>query len=189
MAYMLDLMGSYIVGAIVLLMIVGLDIYIPTSASEVVFNNMVQGNIGTAAEIINYDFYKIGYRTTGNSIVLADSDRIKFDTDISDDGNIDTVYYYPGSTSQLTSTPNPNDKPLYRQLNGDTPLSSIAITEFKLTYYDSLGAQLSYGSLNSQVQRNRIRTIKVYLRVESTEPVGKIYQAAEWDEKITPKNL
>ena len=189
MSYWLDLVGSYIIGAMVVVLISMLDIFIGTSSTNVVFNNIVQGNLSAAVDVIHNDFYKIGYRSSGQSIEVADSNQIKFHADIKNYGIIDTIYYYIGNASQLTSSKNPNDKLLYKELNDSTPLPSITLTNFKLTYYDSLGENISYSDLVSQSYRDKIRTIEVYLKVESQEPVDGVYQGAEWLEKITPKNL
>ncbi len=188
MAYWLDMVGSYIIGAMVLLIIVRLDLYIVSESANVTYSNIAQGNLSTAIEIVNNDFYKIGYWTSGQSIQLADSNRIKFCADLYNNGVIDTIYYYTGSTSQLSSTPNPLDKPFYRVVN-DSSLSLIDVVDFNLVYYDSLGTVINYGSLSSQTHRNAIHSIKVYLKVESNSAVDSVYQGAEWEKRITPKNL
>ncbi|MCH8170038.1 MAG: hypothetical protein IIB07_02760 [Bacteroidetes bacterium] len=189
MAYWLDLIGSYIIAGTILLMIGRLNIYILNSSNEYLQSNMEQLKLSTSADIIDYDFYKIGYRITGDKIILADSDKIKFYTDIDNDGTGDSLYYYTGNISELSSTVNPKDKLLYRILNNETALSANAVTDFKLTYFDSLNAQISYSSLTNQSSRNDIRTIQIYLKVESAEPIDTVYQAVEWQKKITPKNL
>ncbi|PIW69806.1 MAG: hypothetical protein COW08_05195 [Ignavibacteriales bacterium CG12_big_fil_rev_8_21_14_0_65_30_8] len=189
MTYWLDLIGSYIIAGAIILMIGKLNIYILNSANESMSSNLRQLTVTTSADIINYDFYKIGYRITGDKIVEADEDKIKFYSDIDDNGAADTIYYYTGNVSELSSTPNPSDKLLYRILNNEAPLSSNAVTDFKLTYYDSSNTEISYGKLNSQNWRDYIKTIKIYLKVESPEPVDTAYQVVEWQKKITPKNL
>ena len=185
----IDLVGSYIIGGLVLLMIVGLNIFVSNSSTDNLYTNIAQASISTTSNIIHNDFYKIGYRIANKRIVLADSSRIKFYSDINNEGNIDSIYYYTGPVSQLTSTPNPNDKLLYRILNNSSELSSNAIVKFKLTYFDSLGAKIPYNLLTSQSILNSIRTIQVYVLVESSAPVDGVYQAAEWQERIIPRNL
>ena len=126
MSYWLDLIGSYIMGGTVILMIVGLNVYISNSATDNLYTNIAQSNITTTSEIIHNDFYKIGYKVSGNKIVIADSNQIKFYSDIDNNGTIDSIYYYTGTASQLTSTQNPNDKLLYRVFNNSSALSSTA---------------------------------------------------------------
>lgn len=188
MSYWLDLIGSYIIGGTVILMIVGLNVYISNSAADNLYTNIAQSNITTTNEIIHNDFYKIGYKVPGDKIVIADSNQIKFYSDIDNNGTIDSIYYYTGEISQLTSTQNPNDKLLYRVFNNSSALSSNAVVDFKLIYFDSTGANISYTSLLNQSGRNNIRNIQVFIRVESPVPVDGVYQAAEWQEKIIARN-
>ncbi len=147
MAYWLDLIGSYIIAGTIILMIGRLNVYILNSSNENLQSNREQLNLSTSADIIDYDFYKIGYRITGDKIVIADSDKIKFYADIDNNGTGDTLYYYAGDLSELSSTKNPNDKLLYRILNNEIALSATAVTDFKLTYFDSLIAQIFYSFL------------------------------------------
>ena len=189
MAYWLDLLGSYIIAGAIILMVGRLNVYVLNSSNENLQANLEQLKLTASSEIIDYDFYKIGYKITGDKIVLADSDKIKFYSDINNDGTGDTLYYYYGDVSELLSTKNPSDKLLYRIFNNGTPFSSNIITDFKISYFDSLNTQISYASLSNQSSRNDIRTIQIYLKVESAEPVDTVYQAVEWQKKITPKNL
>ncbi len=189
MSYLLDVLGSYIVGALVILMIVGLNTNISKGSNEIVFSNIAQSNLSSIADVINHDFNKIGYRISSDAIAVADSNHLKFYADLDDNGNEDTLYYYGGLTSELSATPNSNDFLLYRILNNASPKSSMAVTKFQLTYYDSLGNQLSNSSLTVQTGRNSIRSIQVYIKQESTSPIDGVYQGAEWKKTITPRNL
>ncbi|MBM4175510.1 MAG: hypothetical protein FJ213_04965 [Ignavibacteria bacterium] len=190
MGNLIDILTATVIGAVVILMIIGINFYIENSSRDIINSNMAQTNITELGAVIEYDFYKIGYRITGNKIVTADSTEIKFYTDMDNNGNADTLRYYIGSTSELTATPNPNDRLLYRVYNNETPKSSnLGVVNFKLTYYDSAGSQINYGSLNSQTHRNRIRSIGVYLKVESPYPIEGVYTGAEWKKIIRPKNF
>ena len=189
MSSWIDIIGSFIIGAVIILLLANLNLFITSSSADNLAVNIAQLNLKTTAEIIEDDFYKIGYKVSGNVITEADSDRIKFYADINDDDSIDTVYYYLGPVSDMASSQNPNDRILYRVIDNETPTKANVVTNFHLTYYDSTGSPKSYGSLNSQVQRNRIKVIEIYMKVESKEPVDGEYQAAEWLRKIMPKNL
>ena len=189
MAYWLDLVGSYIIGAMVMALVAMLNVFIGTSSNRVTFSNIEQGNLSATTDVINYDFYKIGYRVSGDAIVQADSNNIKFCSDLNNTGTVDTINYYTGDASQLASTKNPNDRLFYRVLNNETPLPSTKVTNFKLTYFDSIGTKIPYTDLSTQLNRNRIKCIEVYLKVESQEDVEGVYQGTEWQKKITPKNL
>lgn len=189
MASWLDIIGSFIIGAVIILLLANINLFISSSAADNLATNIAQLNLKTTGEIIENDFYKLGYRVGSDAIAEADSDRIKFYGDLNNDTKIDTVYYYLGPTSEMSSSKNPDDRILYRVINNATPTKANVVTKFFITYYDSTGSVQNYGSLNSKVQRNKIRIIKIYLKVESQEPVEGAYQAAEWLRKITPKNL
>ena len=83
---------------------------------------------------------------------------------------------------------NPNGI-LYKSQNGGAnQLASIA-TSFNLSYYDSVGQFLSYQSLASQVNRNKIRTIKIDMLLSSNYAVNNSLQKVDWSSTINPKNL
>ncbi len=71
--------------------------------------------------------------------VHADSNSIRFITDVDSDGNVDSISYYTGPISELASTPNPRDRFLYRVVNTETPVgTNLGVTAFNLVYYDAL---------------------------------------------------
>lgn len=190
MASLLDILTATFIGAILILMIIGISFYIQNSSNEVMTASVAQMNLKEIAEVLDYDLYKIGYRVPSNKILEADSTRIRFQTDLNNDGKIDTVYYFLGSPNELTNTPNPRDKILYRIENNE-PLrgSNLGIVDFKLTYYDSTNIKINYNSLGSQNSRDKIRSIEYYIRVETLYPVEGYYPGAEIKRAIKPKNL
>lgn len=86
------------------------------------------------------------------------------------DGIVDTVRYYLGPTSDLSSTPNPNDRILYRVINhGSAAGSNVGVTRFHLTYYDVLGNQL--GTASNPLPSSpplKIASMKVDISVENS---------------------
>lgn len=190
MATLIDILTATVIGGAIILMIIGLNSYIDSTSRETYNSNMAQSNLTDFSSTVESDLYKIGYRISGDKMVIADSNQIKFFADLDNNGIADTLHFYLGSTSELTNTSNPNDKLLYRVQNNQTPKSSSAgVVDFKLTYYDSLGATLSYASLNSQTIRNRIKCINVYLKIEALYAIDGVYAGAEWKKIIRPKNL
>lgn len=189
MATWLDVVGSFIIGGIIILILVNLNLFISSSSQENLYTNIVQENLSTTTEIFEHDFYRMGSAVAGSKIALADSNAIKFYGDENDNGSADTLYYYLGSTAQLTATPNPDDRIMYRVLNNASPLPTTTLNDFKLSYFDSAGNQINYSALNNQTQRDNIKSIEIYLKVESSQAVDGVYQAAEWRRTIFPKNL
>ncbi len=124
----LDIMGSMIIGGILLLTLFRMN----DNATRNTYNFSgelgVQQNLVTTVEVLEYDFRKIGYcedpfklpHPEEDAILYADTSKIRFLTDLMTsaygstdphgDGNLDTLEYFLGPTSELTGTPNPNDR-------------------------------------------------------------------------------
>src|SRR5512143_1641919 len=141
-----DLMGSIIIGGIVLLMLLTFNGNVMQSAGVQTFNNVVQGNLTTVTSMLEYDFRKIGYRVAmvqDSSCVYADSTRVIVRGDFNNDGTVDRLFYAL-ATGQAPGSSNPKTRVLYRQLNFNPaqPLN-VGITRFQLKYYDAAGVQLT----------------------------------------------
>ncbi len=185
----LDIVGSFIVGGIVILILANLNISINTAASENLYSGIVQRGLTSATDLIEFDFYKIGYRISGSKIEIADSNEIKFYSDIDNDGVSDKLHYFVGDANSFTVTSNPNDFLLTRKKNEEQPAASIPVVDFKLTYYDSLGQKIDYAQLKNQSERNKIKTLKVRMQCESADMIYDQYEAVELEKIIKPKNI
>ena len=190
MSYLLDIIGSMIIAAMVVMILLAVNINTTASSSIILFTTIEQKKIMDVSELIQYDFYKIGYLIPDEKISVADSNEIKFYTDIDNNNEIDSVHYFVGNTTDLSYTSNPNDKPLYRQRNNhDSLLTEIPVVDFNLSYYDSLGNSLDYSALTNSAVRDLIKSIKIKITVESDELYADEYRASEWKKKISPKNI
>ncbi len=132
MGYLLDIIGSTIIAGMVVMVLLTVNINTTTSSSALLFTTIEQRKITAATELIQYDFYKIGYLVPGEKIAIADSNEIKFYADIDNDTEIDSVHYYVGYTTDLSYTTNPDDKPLYRQRKVCVRINK---TQERLTFY------------------------------------------------------
>ena len=188
MGYILDILGSMIIGSAVILIILVLNLNIISSAAENLNTNIAQRDLTTTALVMEYDLYKMGYRVAKSKIEIADSNKIKFYSDLDNDGTKDSILYYLGDISRNNSTPNPYDRLLYRQENNDTA-TAFTVADFNLVYHDSIGNILDYSSLKNQLERDMIKTINIALTIESGEPIDGNYQTSRWEKKISPKNL
>jgi hypothetical protein len=138
------------------------------------------------------DLYKIGYRISDpNKLNIADSNRFSYKADVNNDGTLDSVRYYTGTTSQAGKTSNPNDKPLYKVLNGAAPVRIGFVRDCHFTYYDSTGRQISSYGANATISDTlkKVRIVNVYIKCESPYLINKNYQVAEYSRKIKPVNL
>ncbi len=172
----MDIIGSFIIGGLLFLLLWKID----DASVANIFNNgeelILQQNLATTAMVLENDFRKIGYCSDWNkipapskAILSADSTSIKFLTDVDDDGNVDTIHYYLGPTSELASTPNPRDRFLYRVVNNEIPRGvNLGVTQFKMIYFDPLGDTLFCPIIHP----TSISSIEINITVENVVGYG-----------------
>lgn len=196
---LLDLVGSVIIGGLLLLILFRLN-------DATVENNYVYGgeaiaqsNLVEVVQLIEHDFRKIGYckdwakiPDPSKSILLASKNSIQFLTDENNDGNIDTISYYVGNPNELPNTPNPNDRMLYRVVNNEQPKSAnLGVTQFDLFYYDAVGNQLSF----PVTVPSAIYTMQINIKVEDVygydrKNSDEKYASAFWRQvRLASRNL
>ena len=175
-------MGSTIIGGLIVSMLINFNMYQSNSIISSDSELQLQQNAKTLAEILNYDFRKIGYRYDNTAFVEADSERISFYSDVDRDGNIELVTYMLGETSEVSGTTNPRDRVLYRIADSDTISGpSLGLTKAKFSYFNGSGAATTI--------LPDINYVKAELWIESVEPVGDNYPFTYWELIINPRNL
>lgn len=189
MGQLLDLVGSMIIGSLVFLMIFKINGQMSSSSYENNEYTQTQKSSVFLHQIMLDDFMKIGYRAKTDPISTAQQNQIKFKYDINNDSTKDSVYYYIGATSDLASTPNPNDFFLYRKVNNATSQVTAVVTNFTLTYLDSTGTAIAYSNLTTQSQRNKIKSISVYYKMQNSFSMGSTFNEIEWRKTFRPKNI
>jgi len=190
----LDILGSMIIGGI----LISIAWRLNDAATEKTYNNSgelsLQQNLATVAQIIEFDFRKIGYCEDWNkipdptkSILYADETSIKFLTDVDNNNTVDSIFYYLGPTSELTETPNPRDRVLYRVVNNETPApSNLGITSFRMVYFDALGDTLYLPIYNY----GAIASVEINLTVENVAAYDTAYSTAFWRQiRLVARNL
>jgi len=200
---LLDIAGSMIIGGILMTMVWRLS----DASTEKTYNNSgeltVQQSLLTLAEMIEFDFRKIGYCNTWNAIVdprtnsefkstdaifYADESSMSFYTDLYPyDGNLDSLRYYLGPLSECTSTPNPRDRILYRVQNGDAPVASnLGVTDFRMIYIDVNNDTLPTPVIN----RGLIKSIEINITVENVAAYDEKYTNAFWKQiRLASRNV
>ena len=185
MNIMLDIMGSFVIGGILALMLFNFNTYQSTTRYQSDSELQLQQNAKTLADIINYDLRKIGYDMERDSIwVETSSQRLSFYSDIDRDGTPDLVTYFLGDSieSTATATPNPRDKTLFRVVNSDTTGGpTLGLTKLVFIYMDESG--------NPTTVPSGIKYIKSEIWVESLEPIAGEYIFTYWEMTINPRNL
>jgi hypothetical protein len=184
----IDIVGSTIIGGIVMLLLFGVNAQISSTSANTIRSTYASRNIIDAAYIIEHDFYKIGYRVNTNIITVAEENKIEFKADLDNDSIPDVVTLYLGTIQEASGTYNPKDRPLYRKINTNSQTVSF-VREFKVSYLDSIGNEINYSLLTNQTVRDQIYGFEVYIKIESDEPIDGIYPFIEWKRTIIPKNM
>lgn len=217
---LLDVIGSTIIGGILLLTTFRMNDNATKNTYNFSGELVLQQNLVTTVEVLEYDFRKIGYcedpftlpNPERNAILYADTSTIKFLTDLMEppyddphgDGILDTLEYYLGPTNELNGTPNPNDRMLYRIVNGVPKGVNLGITQFRIRYYrDSLtasGSTTLAEILPSDLPKiyipgtpTGITAMQIDIQVENTaayDAANNPYRQAFWRQiRLSSRNL
>lgn len=191
---LIDIVGSMIIGGMLMLILFRLQ----DSATKNSYNYggeaIVQQNLVEIVQLLEHDFRKIGYcrdwtqiPDPSKAILSADSSSISYLTDLDDDGTVDSLRYYLGAKSELSETPNPNDRMLYRVENGGTAVgANLGVTQFSLEFYDALNNKLTFPIENT----GQIYTMRIDLKVENTSAYDNEYTSAFWRQiRLVARNL
>lgn len=189
MQQIIEILGANVIGGLIMLIGLNLNIQINSAVRNIFENTYQIRSAVTSFEVIDYDVSKAGNNVTGEKIVQADSNALKFKADINNTGVVSTVYYYTSSDSVMNQTKNPHDKQLLRKIDNNDANVVGVVTRLNFVYYDSIGNKILYSSLSSSASRAKIRNIRIYVRSESADPVDGIYIPVEWRSKFRPTNL
>jgi hypothetical protein len=191
MNVLLDLIGSSFIAGMLLFLIIKLNLF-STQAGYSSDNELtMQQNAKTLAEIINYDFRKIGYNYDGTAILVAEEKRIKFVaglsvTDPAGFGTVDTVEYF---VEDSVGTSNSDEISLIRVLNNNNPIHSpsLGLVKLKFSYEDSTG------TLTTDLAKIKyIHTelwVKPVNRANNFVTGNKDSVFTYWEFKIYPRNI
>lgn len=199
MSILLDIFGSVVIAGMLFMLIVKLNLFSNqtsyTSDNEL---KLIQ-NTKTLAEIMDYDFRKVGYKVNkvnDNAIITADIKKFVFKADLDRDTstNPNTIEYTTSEANKFKGTENPNDIILYRIVDGDSMGGpSLGLVDIKFTYLDSAFTALS--APVSQTDLAKIRYIKTQIWTESDYSVrdtfsnDSSYSKTYWEFTINPRNL
>lgn len=198
----LGLTTSFIIAGLLLLSILTMNINLSQSSTKLTVRQITNKRANTISQILQKDIPNIAYSASGSissPIKDAGSNYIKFETDIDNDGSVETIEWSFTNTDASNSQ-NPDDKVLIRSVDSDQTKFKSGITSFEFTYYDEDRNEISYSAISSllgggQAERDKIRFIDVSLTVESTEKVGGAnstdseYIKVYWNNQFSPPNL
>ncbi|MEJ2615859.1 MAG: hypothetical protein P8Z35_12950 [Ignavibacteriaceae bacterium] len=194
MNIILDLLGSSVIGGMILLMVLQMNLFMSNARFSSDSDLQVQQNAKTLAEIINHDFRKIGYQHSGTSILVAEKEKIKFVGDLqrpgeSGYGTLDTVEYCIKDSTFATGTSNPRDIILVRVLNNKDSIDgpSLGLVKINFNYLDSVSMPTA--------DLSKIKFIKTELWLQPTETVHNYLTGIKdttftyWEFTINPRNI
>ena len=191
---LIDILGATLVGGMLLLILFRINDAAVENTYTYGGEYIVQSNLVEVVELLEHDFRKIGYCADwkqipdpSKAIISADSTSISFLTDLDSDGTVDTLNYYLGPKSELSSTPNPDDRMLYRVVNNETPRgSNLGVVEFRLTYFNAIGSKIEF----PVAVPGEIHTMQINITVENTAAYDEQYSHAFWRQiRLAARNL
>jgi hypothetical protein len=188
---LLGVVVSIILFGFFILIVLALNQNIIKATYNSTFEKGSQQSIIELVDLLNFDFSKIGHQKLPPKFKPGslDSTDIVWYSDIDNNGSLDSVTYTLGDIKE-SQLPNPEIRHLYRKINNNNPLQiGLGIVQFKLTYFDSSMTQINYSQLNNTAGVNRIRSIKVQVRVESQYKYEDDYSSTYWEKTYTPRSL
>ncbi|MBI2619712.1 MAG: hypothetical protein HYW57_06490 [Ignavibacteriales bacterium] len=185
MGVILDLIASMAVRGAIVYIVITMNIQLHELLYEKAQHAIVKQNTATVADIFRNDLRYLGYNVTGDVFKLADTNRVRFLGDLSPgDANTtpDTIYYYVGPTSEMSETPNPDDRIMYRRVNSGTPVDiGHGVVTFSFKYYDGTGAVTT--DLAS------IKSLWVKIVMQGDRPINQFYPTSIWETDFHPGNI
>jgi len=190
----LDIIGSIFIAGILMLSIFRLQ----NSSTEDLYrgtgNLTAQTNLATVVQILETDFKRIGYcadwtqmPVPTEAILYADSSSIRYLTDVDQNGIIDTMHYYFDSSTDISTTPNPRDRYLYRVTNNEAPVAvNLGLTQFKMEFHNALGTKLNFPIADPR----EIFAMQIDITVEDVAAYDEKYQTVFWRQiRMAARNL
>lgn len=151
-------------------------------SSEKTLELLSQETTASFMEIINHDFRKIGGGVPSPAVAITGTSSITFFADVDEDGAVDEVQYSLSNPAAASSTPNPNDRILFRTVNGMQTINTAAgVTAFTVELLDQYG--------NSTTEMMNAWQIAVSITVESPFEIDGQYPKSVWEYRIAPTNL
>ena len=180
MGSQLDIAGSFILAGMMLL---SFNMFIvDKQQAELTSTNQVirQEAMSSTTSLMMFDIRKAGYHCSGDKVLTADPDDLKFAGDIDNNGSVDTVQY---AFKKTVITGGKNKMLLFRSVNGAaTKGADLDILSLQFSYLDKNGA--------STTVPGDVKTIQASIRFKQrvTNTIDTV-NVRKMDFRITPKNL
>lgn len=89
---LLQLLGANIIGGLILLIGITLNVQINTASRDISADIINLRSAITSVQIAEYDIQKAGYNVSWEKIVVADSNRFQFKTDLANNGVVKKLF-------------------------------------------------------------------------------------------------
>jgi len=173
----IDLIGSLVVGGLLLLALVGFSAFYALSTHSNNVNQIEQSNLTEFGRVLEHDFNKIGYRVaSGERIVVMDSTVIRFRADLNNDGVVDSVgWIRSGTRPDLVLTRHTSLAP-----RADF---RIRVKDFSLMGYSPAGI--------ATLSPSQVRAVEVKILLEKQVRLTENFDLAGgyWTRRFFPKNM
>jgi hypothetical protein len=203
MATFLDILLSIIFGGALLLIMLTANTIVAENTATTYGDRLVQESLVAISQQVEGDFKNMGFGVpdTHRVIVVAEMNRIAFRIDVPPFGSVDTLTYFLGPTSDLSSTMNELDRYLYRKQNTAAAEPVGVVTAFKLDYINSEFQKLTPPVTNDSLQR-AINSVEITIEVQTSEALSRstdslavgernaLYSSAVWKQtRLAAQNL
>lgn len=191
MSTMLDIVGALVLFGVLIVTIARVQSNLNQASFQNSFSVITQRNATELARQIEYDFTKIGFKIPVQRILHADTNQIRFRSDLLNNGTIDTIKYSTGVVSEAAITANPFDFPLKRRNRNGEVTQQRSLRRFFLRYYDFNHSRIST-PITDIDSLAKIYAINVFFTVEGREAArggDTTYYAVSWQKLIYPRNL
>lgn len=197
---LLDILGSTMIGGMLLLILLRLNDSAVANSFQYNGELIIQKNLVEVVKLLEFDMRKIGYCSDwkalpdpAKSIISVGVNSITYLTDLptstqpNGDGIVDTLSYYLGDAADLSMTPNPNDRMLYRVVNNATPRgSNLGVTKFDFTFFDTFGDEIPFPIS----EPGEIQSMQIDLAVEDLFAYDNEYRQVFWRQiRLAARNL
>jgi hypothetical protein len=135
----MDIVIAFTLGGILLIIILNANSIAGDQASILNGDMLVQQMLISATQLIEGEFRNMGFGVHIDSAAVVDARDTALiflsDLDQNPSTPLDTVAYYLGPLSELATTQNDSDRLLHRRINGGTPFSLAAVTQFRMKFF------------------------------------------------------
>ena len=183
MAPLIDIIGSFILGGMILVMTTKLNFIISDNSQQANMSLTAQTNCVVVTKILENDFANLGINCgTKVPLQITDSTKVKMYTDIGGNGSPDSITFFAGPMTAPFSSANPRHLLLYRMTNTIPTIMNVGCTNIKFLYFDSAGVKTLLPS--------KVRAVRVALDFESILPnIDTVYTVIHWQQYFIPKTL